>query len=170
MRRGCAWCGRDMGPGDHPAGNPVTPGVCPECQRRCFPSPARDKLQRPLDRLPAPVVVVDGDARILGANRAAREMFPGAAEDLPGPRVGDALECVHAREPGGCGGTVHCRSCAIRNLVADTLAHDRGHEDVPATRDILTPTGSEPAGFRITTEKFGGLVLLRIERVRRSAA
>ena len=77
-----------------------------------------DYLQQIIHSIPAMLLVVDEDVRILALNPAAREglrLDPAAAL---GRRGGEALGCSHAAEhEEGCGHAVACRSCTIRNAV-----------------------------------------------------
>jgi PAS domain-containing protein len=162
VRRVCAWCGVELGSGVE--GGVITHGICAACRQRFFSTAGRDGLQELLDRLPMPVLVVDEDVRVRGANRAAREVLGKSLDDVQGRLGGEAIECVHAGEPGGCGRTLHCRGCVIRSMVTDTFVNGTDHDQVPATQDIGAARASQPAQLSVSTEKFGGLVLLRIER------
>ena len=164
MRRECAWCGMEMGQTGESEGGVITHGICGACRQRFFSGSEPDGLQELLDRLPVPVLVVDDDVRVRGANRAAREALGKSLNDVQGRLGGEALECVHAGEPGGCGRTAHCKGCVIRAMVTDTFVNDNDHSQVPATQHIGTADGPQSVELRVSTEKFGGLVLLRIER------
>ena len=83
-------------------------------------------------------------------------------EKAPG---GDAFECTYANQEGGCGNTVHCRTCAIRNIVMDTLATGQGYKNVPAFQSIETSDGPKLLKFYISTEKIEERILLRIDEV-----
>jgi PAS domain-containing protein len=165
LKRVCAWCGVTLGPGDRPEDAVVTHGICASCSARFFSPGSHADLQGFLDRLPVPILVVDGNVRILGANSAAQELLGRSIEELRGQLGGDAIECEHAARPGGCGRTLHCKACAIRNTVADTHGTSRSHRGVPATREVGGGEGLREAAFHISTEKLGGFVLLRIDGV-----
>jgi PAS domain-containing protein len=86
------------------------------------PSPAAAALEAH----PIPTLVADRDLRVVAANAAARSLL-GARE---GMLLGDALSCVDARNPGGCGTAIRCASCAFRGAAQRALAgetvRDRG--------------------------------------------
>lgn len=42
---------------------------------------------------------------------------------------GEALECLHSKLPEGCGRTIHCETCAIRNLVLQTIKKRISHHN-----------------------------------------
>lgn len=79
-----------------------------------------------LEAHPVPTLVADRELRIVSANGAARRLL-GARE---GVLLGDALACVEARAPGGCGTGARCASCAFRRSAQRALAgesvRDRG--------------------------------------------
>ncbi|MDP2361278.1 MAG: hypothetical protein Q8O14_11105 [bacterium] len=79
-------------------------------------------LRAILDALPALVLVVDEDVRVLDNNRAATQILLGGQDSqLVGlRRAGDAMLCIHATEtPAGCGHSPHCRQCVIRGSVGE---------------------------------------------------
>ena len=73
---------------------------------------------------PAPTLIVDEDVRLVVVNRAARVMLGAGPDDSPfaNKRVGEALRCVHAYGPGGCGKQEACHGCVLRNSVTRALA------------------------------------------------
>jgi len=166
VRMHCAWCNRELTAPENgvPDDAPVSYGVCPDCTDRLLVH-RQVPMRAYLDRLDGPVFLVDDDGRIHAANTAAGDLAgqdPAALEGLLG---GDALECRHAREPGGCGRTVHCRSCAIRGSINETFATGRALHRVPAYPDVnRIPSGARPL-FLISTERLGPSVLLKIEPI-----
>lgn len=80
--------------------------------------PDAEYLQQILNSIPAMLLVVDADVRILVLNPAAREGLGLDPADALGRRAGEALDCRHAAEhEEGCGHAAACRSCIIRNAV-----------------------------------------------------
>jgi hypothetical protein len=71
-------------------------------------------------------VIVDGRLMVVSANELARRLL-GAGEGVP---LGDALGCVDARLPEGCGGGQRCNECAFRRTaqraIAGETVRDRG--------------------------------------------
>ena len=138
-------------------------GIC----RNCLPKLVKD-LGQPLsefvDELSAPILIMREGVRIVAANAAARKLSRDPLEELAGLLCGDAIGCRHAHEEGGCGRTIHCLSCAIRRSVAHTFETGEPCLDVPAYQDIGVLSGDTQVCFRISTEKKGEFVLLRIDR------
>ncbi len=109
MTRVCAWCQKVLG-GTAAADSPITHGICDPCAERWLTEASHE----PLERLPGPVMMLDGSGRILDANRRISEVFNGPV--LPGQFFGDAAGCPNAALPGGCGQTPDCPRCEARGL------------------------------------------------------
>lgn len=120
-----------------------------------------------LNQLEAPTILVDEDTRVLEANDEALHVLGKSRDDVVGYRGGDILECAHALLPGGCGRTVHCAGCEMRRSVTHTYTTGVGVDHHVAFIRQPARTGhAAPADREITisTEKVGGLVLLRLDR------
>jgi len=161
----CAWCGQDLGEVD--AGDesrPITShGMCESCAFH-LSAQMGVPLREYLDSLGVPVAVVDSDAAVLMASSAAEAALD-RGQPLTGLRAGDVFECRNALLPGGCGRTVHCSGCTLRQTVTDTFATGRSHVRVPAYLRRGRNGGEEVVALLVTTEKAGGMVLLRIDRL-----
>ena len=68
------------------------------------------------DSMPMPVFVVDRDVSILDYNSAAARIIGQGRREILGRRGGDILHCIHA-PPKGCGNSVICRNCIVRQSV-----------------------------------------------------
>lgn len=161
MRQLCMYCAASL-EGDEPASGEVSHGVCPECYPR-FVAGTGKPAQEFIDLLPFPVFVVSRERMIVGANRHARAMTVGALADAAPALAGEVFQCVHAVEPEGCGRTVHCKTCTIRNCVIETAMSGRANRHVEAFMDLGDVTGATQVRFVITTEKIGDVVLLAVE-------
>ncbi len=171
VRRVCAWCSGAMGTveGDFLAKHPVTHGICPNCARLIAQRLGLSTFSEFLDGLGVPVLLMDEDLRVLTANRLAKEAL---GKDLPhilGYKGGDVIECRNAKLPGGCGQTVHCRGCVIRNSVNKTRLTGESCVKVPAYPDVQLGAERKTLSLKITTEKVGACVLLRIDEIRASS-
>lgn len=91
-------------------------------------SPATDEQlgAAALDAHPLPTLIVDGELKVVAANRVARRTL-GVRAGVP---LGDALGCVDAKLPGGCGAGVRCADCAFRRTarraISGETVRDRG--------------------------------------------
>ncbi len=98
----------------------ISHGMCPACEEHFGQQLDGLSLGAYLDNFPHPVIAVDGDGRLLAANRQMGELLGKPQQELAGLLGGDAFECCYARLPGGCGHTVHCETCTIRRAVRHT--------------------------------------------------
>jgi hypothetical protein len=142
----------------------VSHGVCDAC----LPLMVRElgqPMQDYLDELKAPVLVVQDNARVISANAAARRLLSKEQLEICGELAGDVIGCSHAKEPGGCGRTRHCKSCAIRQCVTHTL--DTGEAcRKTAYADIAIFNGDRRIRFLIETEKVNSFVRLAMYDIR----
>jgi len=79
-----------------------------------------------------------------------------------GLRRGEAMECRYARLPEGCGETVHCEICSVRNTVLEVLETGESREQVPAYVD----RGAHRVPLTISAFERDGIVLLVIDEGR----
>jgi len=143
---------------------PISHGICDRCLTAQLLE-LSEPLPAFLDRLRAPVLVVDDDVGVLTANASACLLLGRSRESMRGYRGGDLIECVHARKPGGCGLQACCASCTIRRSVTET--HETGAPVVgrPAFPDVQQGQQTVTVTMRISTEKAGDCVLLRIDEI-----
>ncbi|HUJ44789.1 MAG TPA: hypothetical protein VLW52_14410 [Opitutaceae bacterium] len=163
----CAWCQRLLPPAPPSADGQSPAGLCPDCARRLHDEQPV-ALADLVNEFRVPVLAVDDDVVVLAVNEAARVNFNLTTVATTGRRYGDIIECVHAREPGGCGRTVHCPGCTMRRTVVDTAADGNPRHHVLALQSIRTPHGVKLISYRISTQAVGKTVLVTIgpERVR----
>ncbi|MDH4232405.1 MAG: PAS domain-containing protein [Nitrospirota bacterium] len=167
MRRVCAWCQKDIDGIDSPSetdADPISHGICNDCARYVLSFNAKS-LQNYLNRFSGPVFLVGPEGRIITANTQAFSALGKKPEEIEGQLGGDAFECQYAKLPGGCGQTVHCKTCTIRLTVTDTLQSGRSHIRVAAYPDLHHVTRENRIRFLISTERVGNAVLLRIDEI-----
>ncbi len=142
---------------------PVSHGMCKECADKVI-SQTSGAVGEFLECLGAPVFLVDDDARILAANRRGREYVGKPLSAIRNQLCGDAMDCVNADLPGGCGKTESCAACAIRNSVTHTLATGTDLKGVAVVQEKKTTRGVRAVPFRVSTEKIGPFVFLQVDR------
>ncbi len=142
---------------------PVTHGICANCAADLEYLP--QSVDRFLNSLGGPVLLVDGQGRVLGLNTAAAAMVrtePGMAK---GHLAGEVLECIYSELPGGCGHTTHCTGCTIRRAFEHTAATGEPVRKAPAFAHVRGLERPTRLSFAISTERLGPLVLVQLERV-----
>ncbi len=154
----CAWCHTVMA---EDVEGPVTDGICPNCAADLQYMP--QSFNRFLNTLRGPVLAVDAEGRVLGANLAAAALVRMEPWDVVDKMTGQVLSCVYSELPGGCGRTTHCTGCAIRRAFEHTVATGEPVREAPAFSHRRGVDGPVRAFFKISTERLGPLVLVQIE-------
>lgn len=164
MHKMCSWCHTELPSASEQEEKPsAVLNVCENCLELFRIN--RSTLREFLNGLGPPVLAVDGNVCILTASDSLCSILGKECPSIEDKLGGTAFECVYARLPEGCGQTVHCKTCTIRNMVTDTFATGKSHRHVPAYADLATPTGPKPMRFLISTERMGGMVLLTVEEM-----
>ena len=165
MRRICAWCKKELTPReDMGTESEITHGICSVCALR-FSSTVPKTVKTMLDLIDEPVLVIDSHGIVKCANEKGLRLMGKDLDTVENQLGGDALECSYAKLPEGCGRTEHCRTCAVRNVLLDTLTHGCSYARVPAYQKIRTSSGDRIMRFHISTEKVGEQILLRIDDI-----
>lgn len=162
MKKVCAWCKKEL---VVKSGNTdlITHGICEPCSES-FLNGDTDTFQSFLDDFHFPVIVVDSDGKVMGGNCQACELTGKTLEHFHDCILaGEAINCTHSYEPGGCGHTIHCQTCTIRQSINQTFRTGLSVRNVPAYKDIRVKENEQPVRFLITTEKLKDRVLLRID-------
>lgn len=156
----CKICTKQMPP-EISDPRPVTGEICKECLDR---SGAQEgiPLFDFLDLLEVPVLVVNRDVMVSRVNKPVLAILGKTPSQVKGQRGGDVFECAYARQPGGCGKTIHCSGCAIRRAVTETFVTGKSLKNVQAYLDRDTQH-MEQMSLVISTEKVLGMILLRID-------
>jgi hypothetical protein len=164
MRRICAWCKKEINPPENELDMRVSHGICVECENNLdFQMGVPLKVY--LNAIKLPVMVVTKDVRTIFANEAALEIIGKDMEEIYGELGGDVFECEFARQPGGCGRTVHCSGCAIRNTVNETVRTNKPQVNVPASLHCTKKDKPQEIELFISTEMTGNIVLLWIDKI-----
>lgn len=146
----------------------ITHGICSLCMIKVTSDVVPRSAAEILDFVQEPVFLIDSEGVVKAANESGRGLVGKEIEHIADKLGGDVFECSYANEEGGCGKSIHCRTCAIRNIVMDTLSSDRGHLKVPAFQNIMTDKGPQIMKFSVSTEKVGESILLRIDQISES--
>jgi hypothetical protein len=164
MKQVCLYCGCYLGSVETTLGDStlISHGVC----SICFPTFMRgmgQPLTDFLDALPGPIYVVDAECRVVGANTLGLQQVSKDLSAIEGQLAGEVFECKYAKLPGGCGRTLHCKTCTIRRTVTKTAETGESCLRVPAFIDLADISKDMTVRFLISTEKVNDAVLLRID-------
>lgn len=161
MKTVCGWCGKTISDDGNGTDELVSHGMCDACM--ALQAGNKQSVRDLLNTMDLPVLAVDSEGIIVVANRQAQKILGKGLEAIEGMPGGDAVECVYARLPQGCGNTEHCKACTIRRTVMETHQTGKEHFHVPAYQNINTPQGPKTKFFLISTIKVDQYVMLRIE-------
>jgi hypothetical protein len=120
--------------------------MCEPCGRYFERLWAGMPLGEYIDDLENPVLLTDGEGRVLAMNARLAELIGADRKACVGLAGGEAFACVHSRLPEGCGRTVHCRECAVRRSVETVARTGKPLENVAAYLDV----GAERIDLRIS--------------------
>lgn len=164
MERQCAWCGRNLeDPGVPVRGDgTVSHGICDGCYAALSPDRGIP-ISEFVASLHQPVILMDDEHTIGMANAAALQLVGRSSDGVLGERPGTIFECENAHLSGGCGKTIHCSGCSIRQAVARTFLTGEPQLEIPATLTAVRDPGLEDVRMVISTARVGERVLLRIE-------
>ena len=115
------------------------------------------------------VFVVDEDVRIHEYNKAAADFLLAERLAILKHRGGEILKCIHSTEtPEGCGHSLSCKECVIRNSVKSAYAGNRTHR--ARTKMEVLRNGNRAEIYALITASpfyYGGnkLILLAIEDI-----
>jgi len=164
MKRVCAWCNSAMssvrvkniaGP------SLITHSICGDCSDN-LEFQLGVPLQRYLDSLKIPIIALNGDGRIIAANREASRIYSGKTGEEMAEWPDRIFECSHARLPDGCGNTVHCSGCAIRFAATDSYRTGKSLRDLPAHITHCDSGPPDKAELLISADRVDKIVFLRI--------
>ena len=152
MKTICAWCGSILSDG----GGPTSHGICASC-RADFHAHSGVALQDFIDSFPDPILVVGNVLDPVILNHSGSVKY--GKSDVGKFSIGQVFECDNAKLPEGCGRTIHCSGCAIRQTVNTTAETGEAQSLVPAVLN----TSDSTVELLISTVKVDGCIVLRIE-------
>ena len=117
-----------------------------------------------IDGINLPVLLLDGNVRVLAANAKVCEIFSRKRSEITGCLLGEVIGCVHAKGPCDCGETVHCASCTMRLTVTYTTVTGQECHEVPVYPDTDPILQDRKDSFVISTKKVFNYIFLTIQK------
>lgn len=148
---------------DHVVDERVSHGVCPICFPK-FVAGSGKNFSDFLSSFTKPIFLIDQNARVIWANELAKNMTKMDLTELEGSLYGEIFECTHATLGTGCGTTIHCKSCTIRQTIEETAKSGKPCYKIPAYMDLGDQINQKSIQFFISTQKAGEVLLLQIEK------
>jgi PAS domain-containing protein len=158
----CSFCSSYLGVKEPIADTRRTHGICPECLEHALRQQGESSFDAYLEQFTAPILIIDGQGRVAAVNGAALKLLNKSYQRVQGVLGGEAMDCAWSRLPGGCGQTIHCAACTVRNLVMETMKnkHVRRRQWVSLARE------EEVVDMLIVTMYHDNVVRIVIEEVR----
>jgi len=133
MKMICSYCRRSYGEKEPLDDDRTSHGMCNDC----FAYFARQKSGLPLDDyldgFEVPLLIVNKEGRIAALNKKAAVRLEKPRKEIVGLLPGEAIECDFARLPEGCGNTVHCETCTLKQTIMHTLTTGKAIKNVRKT-------------------------------------
>ncbi len=155
----CSYCHKVMEEDTTHADGDISHGMCELCHEYFSAQWNGMNWDEYLNRFDQPVVLLNGDRRIVAVNERSKKMLNSGDRDVVGLLGGEAMECVYARLPEGCGKTLHCAACTIRIVTERAISTRESFEDVPACLSQDT----EDVQFLISASRLGSLVQIVVK-------
>ena len=105
MRLICSYCRRVIRADPQARVTDVSHGMCEPCGRYFERLWAGMPVADYLDELDHPILLTDGDGRVVAMNQKLAELIGADRQACTGLAGGEAFACVHSRLPEGCGRT-----------------------------------------------------------------
>jgi len=160
MKQICAWCKKEIYPDNDEENHPISHGICHECF--LLFEYKRIPLESLLRSIPFPILLVDENVRVENANDSALNVLQKSLNTIVEKLGGNVLDCLYSSLPEGCGRTIHCAGCIIRNSVTTTYLTGQPVKERESYNYIVTSTAILKVSILISTEKIGDKVLLQI--------
>ncbi len=138
---------------------PISHGICADC-RDSFLQHNGVSLQAFIDKFSFPVLVLNGSLEPVSLNKVAAASTRINLEEIQHFSMGEIVECKHSHSPEGCGRTVHCTGCVLRNSVRETNETGQPFSAVPAK---LNTTTTEIQLY-VSTMRVDGTVFVKLEK------
>lgn len=159
MKVVCSYCRQLLGERSPLDRDEISHGMCEPCLEYFRAQWKGMNLDDYLDRFDRPVLAVDPEGRIIGANRLAAIGIGKARSETFARLGGEVMECAFARLPEGCGRTEHCAACTVRMTVQGTFETGRDIvgrrayvEQCDGRLDLLVSTHLEEGFVRLSIE------------------
>jgi two-component sensor histidine kinase/PAS domain-containing protein len=113
----------------------------------------RRNLDAIFESSPVAMLILDEATRIVRFNSAALVLTGGVASDVLQRRPGNAMGCVHSlKDPRGCGYSVQCPFCPLRNSVEALIARGGSLHGAELVLELLRNGKPQKVRMRIGAE------------------
>ncbi len=131
----CSYCRQVIGEKAPYENKAISHGICEACLDFHMPKITEMNLSDHLEQYAVPVIMVDEEGRVIGINSAMTGFLQTTRDQSLGLLGGELLQCRHACLPEGCGHTIHCGTCTIRQTFTQARVKQMDLLNIPACLD-----------------------------------
>jgi signal transduction histidine kinase/DNA-binding NarL/FixJ family response regulator len=111
------------------------------------------ELRAIYDSAPLILMLLDGERRVRKVNGFTVRFADRSTDAMIGLYSGEALRCFHALDVQGCGFGLHCKECAVRLTVLDTLETGLSHHQVEGRLPLSIEGEEKELVFLLSTSR-----------------
>lgn len=98
------------------------------------------------------IILVDKNLNVININEYAANFLQKNVEELTGSLFGNALNCANSlKNPKGCGYSVDCKNCEIRNTILKTFKNNRSYQKKEVSMTFLKGNELKKFNFYLST-------------------
>lgn len=113
----------------------------------------RNNLALTIESIPSGMILLDSHTKIKQVNNVLLEMLGKKLEDVVNRRFGDGLTCSKSFSE-GCGNSLDCSLCKIRNNIMTTLETDKTCNNIIIQHSFLVNGAMESPWFKVNFVPF----------------
>jgi len=159
----CSRCRKELKPRISLSGQSRVYDVCPDCEAELTRQLKGTVLEKFLDTLGSPALVVNEDMRVIAYNQSCFQQLCGMDPKPKGLLAGEFLDCHNAASSKRCGATPNCLDCAIRLTAINTFQTGTPQQYVPAFLTGKDNDRKVERKFLISTDKIENMVQIKVE-------
>lgn len=101
--------------------------------------------------IPAGVILLGKDARVLSANENILRYSGNTSEEVIGKRIGESINCIcYQDSENGCGNSKKCFDCKLRMAVADAINQGKATSNFEINITLLNDFKGNDAWFKVS--------------------
>ena len=165
MKLVCSRCRKKLGEKEPLKDASVEITMCVECLETLDKQWRGMTVGEYLDTLDAPIMLVNEERRMISCNKKAEKALGKKREVMRGLMAGEFLECHNSVLAEGCGKSIHCSACVIRQSLELTINSGEPVKEVTAYLNTMEHGIPVVRHIKVSTEKEGQYVRLQIHGI-----
>ena len=113
---------------------------------------SRADLLAIFENSPTMIILVNERLDVVMVNSAMATFIGDETSSIVGKKMGEAVHCIHSyEEPEGCGFSLLCKSCAVRNALESTFMNEVGIKNAEVEQEEIRGATRIKFKLRVTT-------------------